>query len=84
MAKNAASAHFAITSMTKKKFNNPITRMKGKWALKENVTNCIDPNLCYDAPPGANLIIYFILNVIPGNRLECLSLETLSDKVLEF
>jgi hypothetical protein len=50
------TTYFAITSTTKKKFNNPVTRMKGKWALKENVTNCIDPNLCYDAPPGANLL----------------------------
>jgi hypothetical protein len=65
MTKNTPSAHFAATSMTKKKFNNPDTRMKGQWALKENVTNCINPNLCYDDPPGDNLVIYFILNAIP-------------------
>ena len=26
--------------------------MKGQWAFKENITNCIDPNLCYDDPPA--------------------------------
>ena len=29
--------------------------MKGIWALTENVTNCIDPNLCYDSPPSLPL-----------------------------
>jgi hypothetical protein len=26
--------------------------MKGQWGLKDNVTNCINPNLCYDDPPS--------------------------------
>jgi len=26
--------------------------MSGVWAQKDNVTKCIDPNLCYDDPPG--------------------------------
>jgi hypothetical protein len=26
--------------------------LKGRWSNTENLTSCIDPNLCYDDPPA--------------------------------
>jgi hypothetical protein len=34
--------------------------LNGRWLKKENVTRCIDPNLCYDSPPNLPLGSYSI------------------------
>ena len=33
--------------------------LKGRWSNVQNITACIDPNLCYSDPPGTNVVKLF-------------------------